>query len=169
MISSTTAGSRRFCRGSIFADERPLLAGTAICFRSFSDIRATPERSLTIAVTVPGSPLDGELVALERHGAARLGSHTVADLHAHRFGLETCDGRRLSAYVHVQKPYEEVWRQCAHDHLLPSRHMLDSTETLLRFECSEPAVVYSCQSPAAGSSKSASNSGVFSSPVAGAT
>src|SRR6516162_8847315 len=31
--------------------------------------------------------------------------------------------------------------------MLPSRHMLDSTETLLRFECSEPATIYSCQSP----------------------
>src|SRR5215469_4530315 len=95
---------------------------------------------------VRGSSLDRELVALERHGAVRLRSHTVADLHAHRFGPETCDGRRLSAYVHVQEPYEEVWRQCAHDHLLPSRHTLDSTETLLRFECSEPATIYSCQS-----------------------
>jgi len=57
---------------------------------------------------VSGSPLDGELVAPELHCAARLRSHTVADLHAHRFGLETCDGHRLSAHVHVQKPHEKV-------------------------------------------------------------
>src|SRR6516164_6899735 len=30
--------------------------------------------------------------------------------------------------------------------IFPSRHMVDSTETLLRFECSEPATIYSCQS-----------------------
>jgi len=63
--------------------------------------------ALTLAI-VDGSPFDGELVALELHSAVRLRSHTVADLHAHRFGLETCDGRRLSAHVHEQKPHKEV-------------------------------------------------------------
>ena len=83
------------------------------------------------------SPLYGELVALEVHSAVRLRSHTVADLHAHRFGLETCYGRRLSAHVHIQEPHEEVWRQCAH--VFPPREMLGSTGTApsFRVPCAE--------------------------------
>jgi hypothetical protein len=69
-------------------------------------------------VTVHGLSFDGEFVALELHSAIRLRRHTVAVLHAHRFGLETCDRHHLSAHVHIQKPHKEMWRQCAHDRAL---------------------------------------------------
>ena len=73
----------------------------------FGAAKMRTPHALTL-VRVHGSPLDGDLVTLELHSAVRLRRHAVPNLRAHRFSLETCDGRRLSAHVHVQEPHEEV-------------------------------------------------------------
>src|SRR5262249_32930045 len=57
---------------------------------------------------------DGELVTPVLHGAVRLGRHTVASLHTHGLVLEARDRHCRSAHMHIQKPHEEMWRQCAH-------------------------------------------------------